>query len=190
MEREKRLIIDGSPCDVNYFNKDLLTINQAKEIRRQQCVNYGACKTEARPCTLRYGLEVAGYIIKGSSLQKELEELSKADFLDNEFWYSKDGKEFEKIHEKSLVLRAVAEFAKLVLLSDEEIKSCDKCNGIKLDKLVYDSIHWKEMPLAGDGRTKSRVVSYCPSCEPNEPRATIIEEGIEDEFEELRALTK
>ncbi len=176
MEREKRLIIEASPCDTNYFDKTLLTVEQATGKDREYCTNYNQCKNGGISCALKYGWQMASHITKGSTLQKELREFSMAPFLDEEFWNSVNGKEYTRIKGKGKVLRAVEGFARIVLLMDpfqSVFPSCKKCGGVKLEKEVIDSIHDGPFPLSGHGQTKKRVVGYCPDCEP-EPQGGFI----------------
>lgn len=189
MEREKRLILDGSPCDTNYFDRKLLTIQQAVIKGRTYCSNIEECKTEKVYCLLRSGLEIAQYVVKGSSLKNELDDFAKVDFLEEECLNSIDGKKFEIIKGKAKVLAAVERFARTVLLEnplESVLSRCEKCTGVKLTKEVYDSIHDGSFPLSGSGRTKRRIVEYCPECNP-EPRGGIIKE---DSLEEIRGLQK
>jgi hypothetical protein len=189
MEREKRLILDGSPCDTNYFDRDLLTIEQSLIRGRTSCPNMKECETERAYCLLRSGLEIAQYVVKGSSLKEELDDFANAEFLDKKCWNSTDGKNFEIIQGKAKVLAAAERFARTVLLEnplESVLNRCEKCVGVKLKKEVYDSIHDGPFPLSGSGRTKRRVVEYCPVC-GEEPRGTIIKE---DPFEEIRKETE
>lgn len=193
MEREKDLILKGSPCNVNYFDRKILTIQQAVRKGKTYCPNFETCNNQTKDiyCLLRSGLEVAQYVAKGSSLEKELDDFSQADFLEEECWNSMDGKKFEIIKGKAKVLAAVERFARIVLLMnpfESVFPRCKKCTGIKLTKEVYDSIHDGYFPLSGGGETKRRSVEYCPECDP-EPRGRIIKEDADEEFEILRKLS-
>ena len=191
MEREKRLILEGSPCVTNYFNRNILTVEQAKAIGKDYCPMFSKCDSPNNntPCLLRSGLEIAQYVINGISLEKEMENFSKADFIEEECRYSKDRKTFEIIKGKAKVLDAVERFARTILLmnpSESVFPRCDKCFGVKLTKEVYDSIHDDPFPLSGSGKTIRRSVEYCPECE-EEPRGGVIKQDPADD-EDLRII--
>jgi hypothetical protein len=180
--RERRLIEDGSPCDTNYFDQNLLTVRQAQERGPQPCQNYAQCRGNSVYCTLNHGMAVAKYVVKGGTLQGELSDyIGEAD-LHEEFLHSVNGRDFEKIKGKGKIVRAVEYFARVVLGMDpfESIfPKCEKCDGIRLTKEVIDSIHDGPFPLSGSGRTRRRSAEYCPDCDP-EPRNGIIKEDPAD----------
>ena len=176
MEREKRLIIEAPPCDTNYFDKTLLTVEQAIERGREYCANRNTCKERQIYCALKYGQEMAKHVVKGSTLEEELREFSIVTFLNEKFWNSVNGKEYTIIQGKGKVLRAVEGFARIVLLMDpfqSVLPSCKKCNGAMLTTTVFDSIHDGPFPLSGSGKTRKRVVTYCPDCD-SEPKGGFI----------------
>jgi hypothetical protein len=51
--REQKLVEQGSPCDVNFFNRELLHIWQLGE--RDVCPNYDTCVKQGKDnyCALR-----------------------------------------------------------------------------------------------------------------------------------------
>jgi len=176
MGRDKDLILKGSPCNVNYFDRKLLTIRQAIEKGETYCGNFEVCDSQDTFCSLRSGFEVAQNVVKGSTLEKELKSFANSDFLNEEAWNSKEGKEFYKIKGKAKWLDAVEKFARTVLLmspAESVLPRCDKCYGVKLTKEVIDSIHDSAFALSGSGKTQRRDVQYCPECEP-EPMGGII----------------
>jgi hypothetical protein len=125
---------------------------------------------------LRSGFEVAQNVVKGSTLEKELKNFANADFLDEEAWNSKEGKAFYTIKGKAKWLDVVEKFARTVLLmppAESVLPRCDQCYGVKLTKIVTDSVHDGLFPLSGSGKTQNREVQYCPECEP-EPIGGII----------------
>ena len=83
-EREKRLITDGSPCDLNFFDRDLLTVEQAKG-SGYTCPNIRPCVEEGIPCALKYGVMMASYVVKGSNLRRELEDFARENGLYRDF---------------------------------------------------------------------------------------------------------
>jgi len=63
--------------------------------------------------------------------------------------------------------------------SESIFAHCDKCTGVKLTKIVYDSIHDGSFPLSRSGKTQSRIVQYCPDYDP-EPRGGFLKEDPRD----------
>lgn len=188
MEREQDLILKGSPCEINYFDRHLLTIKQAIEKGRTYCSNYESCsKLESIYCSLRSGLDVAQNVINNkSSLESELKDFSEAgEFLNGRFWDTINGKEFKINQGKAKFIDAVERFARTVLLmnpSESVFNHCDKCNGVRLNKRVYDSIHDGPFSLSGSGKTIPRNVEYCPDCDA-EPRGGIITQDPKEDEE-------
>ena len=192
-EREKRLIVEGSPCDTNFFDSTLLTVQQAKERGKDYCPMRETCKTENVMCALRYGWEVASYVAKGGTLAGELAEFGQAPFLKEGFRNSVNRRDFTIIeNDKAAVLRAVEGFAKVVLLEDvheSQYSDCDKCGGAKLSKTVHDTVRDGHFPLSGSGRTQSRSVEYCPKCD-GEPRGQAIDPEEDYEMDIIRKRLK
>ena len=59
---------------------------------------------------------------------------------------------------------------------------CFQCgNEIKV-KTVFCSVHFKGMPLAGNGEVVQKQVSWCPQCEKEPSDHDIIEESVADTF--------
>jgi hypothetical protein len=176
MGRDRDLVLRGSPCNVNYFDRKLLTIRQAVEKGETYCGNFEICDGKDTLCSLRSGFEVAQNVVNGSTLEKELKSFANADFLNEEAWSSKEGKAFYTIKGAAKWLDAVEKFARTVLLmspAESVLPRCDKCYGVKLTKIVTDSVRDGAFPLSGSGKTQRRDVQYCPECEP-EPIGGII----------------
>lgn len=193
VQREKKLIFQGSPCNVNYFDRGLLTVQQAMSKGDTYCPNLEECgkPTNKIYCLLRSGLEVAQYVSRGSTLEKEMQEFSGADFLESECRTSLDGKNFVIIKGKAKVLDAVERFARTVLLmnpSESVFPRCGNCYGVKLTKDVFDSIHDGPFSLSGSGKTIRRAVEYCPECD-SEPEGEFLKKDPRDE-EEFRIIRK
>lgn len=189
-ERELALIEKGTPCYINYFNKNLLTVKQVQKRGYDECPNLGICGDTKIPCVLRIGLQMAGYVMKGSDLKRELYKLANQNWIDGEFWYSTDGKEVTKIKGRSNTLRVVEHFVKVVLLQDTSksvLIDCEKCGGVKLEEHVADSIWFKNGPgpCAGGGDTRGRSVEYCPNCEEKPRGGIVYQEDLDQEEAEL-----
>ena len=195
MNRERELILKGSPCNVDYFDRDLLTVQQVIESgQNYRCINLSQCQRDDNTCALQLGLQIAQYVVQGNSLEKEMKDFAEAPFIEKEFWNSVDGKEFKVMQGKAEMLRAVEGFARVILLMDpfESIYNlCEKCGGARIVETVYDSIHDSPLPCAGSGRTVTRDVEYCPKCDPK-PRGGILKEDPADakEREFLRKLSQ
>ena len=185
--RELRLVQQGSPCDNNYFDRSLLTITQARQIGRNPCPNYTICRQplgDCSLCSLRYGAEVAKYVMQGGDLRTELLEFSQVPHIVEEYWNSVNRRDFKLIKGKAQVIRAVEGFARIVLLEDpfqSVFPICEKCEGAKLEITVIDSARDGVSPLSGSGRTRTRNVIYCPSCE-SVLRGGTFEESILDDL--------
>ena len=136
-------------------------------------------------CALGYGQMVASYVMKGGSLKNELLEFLEAPHVKTQkYWNSVDRRSFHQVQGKARVVRAVEGFARVVLLEDpfeSSLDTCKKCDGIKLEKTVTDSGRDGVGLLSGSGKVRSRLVSYCPDCEP-EPRNGTFEESVVDDL--------
>ena len=180
--RELRLVQQGSPCDTNYFDRSLLTIEQALQRGKETCPNYDGCVRHPRNCALRYGTMVAKFVMQGGDLKTELVEYSQESHTNEQYWDSVDRINFELMKGKSNNIRAVERFAKLVLkdTSESVFESCPKCEGVKLETTDIDSGRDGVSSLSGSGRTRKRFVAYCPNCDPKPQGGTFEESLIED----------
>lgn len=170
-KRDPLLIHRASPCDTNYFDSSLLTLDQSRERGREFCPNYGSCSETPRACALRQGVDVARYVLKGGDLRSELLDLERdvPELATNEYWDSQDHKTFSLIRGKARVMRAIERFARVILLEDSNqsaFSSCEKCEGVKLAKAVTDSERDGLGSLTGGGKVRRRVIDYCPTCDP------------------------
>ncbi len=181
--RELRLVEKASPCDTNYFDKTLLTISQARQRGKELCPNYNECVSHPRNCALRYGVLVAGYVMKGGNLKSELLEFSEESHTNEAYWNSVDRINFNLVQGKGKNIRAVERFARIVLLEDPDksvFETCPKCQGVKLETTVVDSGRDGVGLLSGSGSTRKRSVIYCPSCDPKPRDGTFDENTIEN----------
>jgi len=198
MQRELELIEKGTPCYINYFDENLLTVEQGRKAFEQRgyvCPNMTQCESSKIPCLLRVGLEMAGYVQKGSNLRKELMKVSNVDWLDENCWASKDGKVVTRIRGKSNSLKAIEYFARVVLLEDTSesvLNECKQCRGVKLEEEVHDSVWFKDGPgpCSGGGETRKRVVEYCPNCEKKPRGGIIMDDSLNKGDEFFRKLSK
>ena len=182
--RESILVEQGSPCDINYFDRSLSTIEQARQRGEEICPNYDECVKRPKNCALRYGLEVAKYVMRGGNLRSELLELSEQEHANGIYWNSNDRCDFSLVREKPQIIKAVERFARIVLLEDPDksvFETCSQCNGIRLETTVIDSGRDGVFPLSGSGRTRRRAVTYCPNCDPK-PQGGTFDENEADFF--------
>lgn len=166
--REFALVEQGSPCDVNYFDRSLLTLAQARRRGKEICPNYDECKQHPKHCALRYGLEVAKYVMEGGTLKSELLEFAEQGHTNGIYRNSNDRHDFSLVRGRPQIIRAVERFARVVLLEDPDksvFESCSKCDGVRIETIVIDSGRDGLFPLSGSGRTRRRTVSYCPNCD-------------------------
>ncbi len=177
-ERERSLISKGSPCNINYFDNTLLTLQQAVERGEEYCPNLDRCMEDDNLCALLLGNQVAKLVVEGKDLKEAMKDFESFKYIDNSFWNSIDGKEFKVMQGKQEMIRAVEGFARVILLMNpfESVYNlCEKCGGVRLVETVYDSIHDGPFPLSGSGKTIARDVEYCPKCDPK-PRGGILKQ--------------
>ncbi len=179
-KRELKLIEEGTPCVINYFDRNLLTVSQAKERGQDICPNYSQCEKNQNMCALQIGLEAAKYTMQKGNLKKQLydfyDQALNQGWFNEELWDSINRRDFKKIKGKGNILRAVEGFARIVLLKDpfeSFFPGCERCEGIKLEKIVHNSVWVRGMRGAGTGEVKTQSIPYCPDCDP-EPKNGIV----------------
>ncbi len=181
--RELKLVEKASPCDTNYFDKELLTFRQRAERSSDYCPNVSECQTNPSHCALRYGVMVAKYVIAGGNLKSELLEFSQQSHTKELYWNSDNRKDFNLIQGKAKVIRAVEKFARIVLLENPDqsvFETCSRCKGARLETTVVDSGRDGIGSLSGSGKTRKRLVTYCLSCDSKPTNATFKEDVIAD----------
>ena len=191
-EREKKLIAKGSPCIINYFDKNLLTYQQTVKRGEDYCPNIPLCEKAGIYCAFNIGLQLAQHLAQGKCLEDELIILTQQKFITGEFWNSVNRREFRRERGAGKFIRAAEGFARVVLLQDaftSTLPSCEKCDSAKIPYDVYDSIHDGPFPLSGSGRTRKRRVCYCPECEST-PIGDIIKEDPDENDPVLKKLRK
>lgn len=189
-ERELELVEKGTPCYIDYSNKNLLTVKELLDRGYEECSNLKICEDTKIACVLRVGIDVARKVVKGSDLKTELNTLAHQDWIENEFWYSKDREEFTKIKGRSNALRAIESYSRIVLLQDTSksiLTECGKCGGVKLEETVSDSVWFRNGPgpCAGTGETRGRTVEYCPNCEEKPLGGIVYQEDLDKEEAEF-----
>lgn len=128
--RERKLVLDGSPCDTSLYSDGPKTVTDAKQIGRLLCPYYEKrCKKELSgdgglDCIMLRGLHVAQNALKeGHSIDEEMKDFSE--FFESHnptkgFVYSTDRKEFQIITDKQEALQKICEFAKIILDEDQK----------------------------------------------------------------------
>lgn len=116
MDKDKELLQQMSPCDTNIYNPAIKTVADAKAIGQNPCPRYQKCKGTRVACTLHFGTDVAKYVVLGSTLEAELNELKGSGlFSDRVFINSLDRQVFEKIKDEEKVLAEIERIAKYLL---------------------------------------------------------------------------
>ena len=121
--REKRLVLEGSPCDTNLYPDGPKTVTEAKTAGPVHCPHRHKCEKELTgdtglDCIMLRGLEVAKNALKEAhSIDKEMRDFGK--FFESHhppkgFVYSANRKEFEIIKDRREIIAKIREFAKTV----------------------------------------------------------------------------
>ena len=123
MKKDKSLINDMKPCDTDIYDEDIRTIADAKAKGENFCSYKPICVkireqkgSHAIGCTMRFGIDVAKYIVGGSTLDAELEELKHSGLLnDIPFVNSTDRQNFEEIEGCENILSEIKRVAEYLL---------------------------------------------------------------------------
>ena len=128
--RERKLVLDGSPCDMNLYSGGPKTVAEAKRIEPSVCPYYEKrCKRELSghgglDCIMLRALQVAQSALKeGHSVDEEMKdfgEFFKSYTIAKGFVYSADRKEFQIITDRQEILQKICEFAKIILDEDQK----------------------------------------------------------------------
>lgn len=125
MTREARLIIDGSPCDTNFYEGGPITVSEAKRLGRSPCPHKEKCDKHLNPnsgwqCLMLSGVHVARYVVKqGNTVAQEVASDFRNFFMQSTppkgYVWSADRKTFVFITDKDDALKKIAEFATLAI---------------------------------------------------------------------------
>jgi len=120
--RERQLILQGSPCDVNFHEGGPQTIAKSKSRGREYCPHINECakgilnKTTGSLCVLQLGIQVAQQCLKrGRSIEQEMSTFRReVPHPAKGFIWSPDRKTFTFI-DREEAIRKVQEFAESIL---------------------------------------------------------------------------
>ncbi len=85
MRKTKELATQMSPCDTDIYDKNIRTPEDAKTNGKNPCPRYDQCQGKGVACTMRFGVDVARYVLEGSTLDKEIEEVSHPSLMSRTF---------------------------------------------------------------------------------------------------------
>lgn len=120
--RQKSLIKEGSPCDIDYADKSIQSLSDAKAIGPVFCSNRNVClkrnSAEGIQCYRQVAQQMAGYIMgRNSSLHQAVQE-EKQEYLeqgpDGEFWVFQNGK-WRIVHGKEKIMNDVIKFIHVMI---------------------------------------------------------------------------
>lgn len=125
MKRERRLVLDGSPCDTNFYEDGPRTIQESKARGRQMCPHYSKCQrgndeVNGFQCIMRHATEVARYSIKERhSVDVEMNDYRRMKFDQlnpPKGWvWSVDRKNFVMLTDEVDVLTNIQSFARQIV---------------------------------------------------------------------------
>jgi hypothetical protein len=150
--RDKKLIQQGSPCDMDFFDKSIQTIEDAKS-KRKVCEKLRFCNTNNVACYRRFGLMLAKYALENDTVDiEEALQVEKRDALENynadKFLLFKDGA-WKIVHDIESVIDEVVEFARVVIdatekdRKSEEIRKDDSFEGLLKHSTIKEPVTGK-----------------------------------------------
>lgn len=122
--REKSLIKEGSPCDIDFLDKDIQSLSDAKKKGQVFCPNLKQCLELKTPigCSRRIAQEMADFILERLESNLSLEEAiqrEKEDYLRlapaGELWVCRNGKWQVVQGEEGNVVEDIVAFALIIL---------------------------------------------------------------------------
>ena len=120
--RAKDLIENGSPCDVDFTDKKILSLGDVERGGLVPCSNLAECQRRSRAegifCFRGAAMQMAGFILRNKlpfeqAVEKEKEDFLK-DKLDGKFWVFRDGV-WQVVEGKGNVIDEIVAFARLVI---------------------------------------------------------------------------
>lgn len=129
--RQIELVVTGSPCDIDFTDREMQTVEEAVRKGRTPCENFFKCQRKPCHCYRRYAKDMAVYILKSEQPLESAIETERRDFLDKapdaEYLTHRDG-HWVTVTGKSDVVDDVIAFAKIILdcQSSEEVPGHSK----------------------------------------------------------------
>src|SRR3989344_1123658 len=69
MPKERQFILDGSPCEDNFYQDGPETVAEARKVGRQRCPYFSKCAggllRNGYQCAMYFGVEIARNALKG-----------------------------------------------------------------------------------------------------------------------------
>lgn len=121
--REKSLIKKGSPCDIDFLDKDIQSLSDAKKKGQVFCPNLKQCQELNTPigCSRRVAQEMADFILERLESNLSLEEAiqrEKEDYLRlapaEKLWVCRNGK-WQVVQGGGNVVEDIIAFALIIL---------------------------------------------------------------------------
>lgn len=120
--RKRRLVLEGSFCDMNLYADGPQTVAEAKTLGPQPCPRLNQCKdgglgAAGLQCVMATGLEVARFALRGgTSVARQMTDYRQGHFVPKEGWvFSHDRKRFEIVPEGRASSALVEQFAHIAL---------------------------------------------------------------------------
>ena len=132
--REKRLVLDGSFCNTNFYADGPQTYTKARELGHQLCPHFQICNNGGLnprtgfQCVMTFGLEVAKHMIKNprNTIVLEIEDFRRANLHPKKGWVvSEDRKEFRIIPDGEKVFELIEHFAHIALSDSDPTEHRD-----------------------------------------------------------------
>lgn len=147
--RQKRLIEEGNPCDIDFTDRTIQTVADIRRKGPTVCPNRDQClrrnEAEGIQCYRRLAVQMAGYILRNKSRFEQAVEEEKAGFLsdapDRKFWVFRDGI-WQVVQGKGNVIDEIVAFARLIIdLQPEERRLFTQDGMKKIEFGPADALH-------------------------------------------------
>lgn len=121
--RARDLIERGSPCDVDFTDKEIQSLGDVEQRGRVPCSNYAECQKRSRAeeikCSRRAAMEMAGFILRNKSPFEKAVEEEEYGFLtdsasEGKFWVFRDGI-WQVVEGKEKVIEDIVVFAQIII---------------------------------------------------------------------------
>jgi len=162
--RERRLIEKGSVCDLDFADKAMQSVADARKKDKVLCPNLAQCKkrsaAEGIRCYRTAAQEMAGFILdRKSPFEKAVQE-EKKDFLDDapegKYWVCRNG-EWEAVRGKAKVVEEIVAFALVVIDRQPRERRPFTKDGMRTPELsVFDAADNAELDLDDVSREARR----------------------------------
>jgi hypothetical protein len=161
MGKERSLIFDGIPCDINMHPDGPKTLAEARQAGRQPCPYWDRCSSgflRDHQCVMSMGREVAKYVLSnGVSLGREMQDFRRdAPRPAGGYIWSADRENFELITDFGQVVERVRGFARQLLGLDASPEPTEAVGGSFQDVLAHATTQEGAVDLAKLDRLEGR----------------------------------